>query len=154
MNKDLPSMKSFGTILIVEDDPVSQKLMQELCRKLEYNVVVVGNGEDALRLIQASSAYVAILVDIGLPGMDGVECIKRIREVDSENARHTPIVAVTGLEETSDKDVCLNAGADDYLSKPFAPDQLRKRLLRWLYQPARPNLNLLEGTASTDLNHS
>ena len=87
--------------------------------------------------------FAAILLDLTLPGMDGYECTKRIRELERGGKRRIPIIALTGRATASDRNACLAAGMNDYISKPFNHEELRRILLRWVYEPNRPNLKVL-----------
>jgi len=88
--------------------------------------------------------YAAILMDITLPGIDGYECTRRIRRMELESGRRTPIIALTARAAQSDHDAAKEAGMDDWMSKPFEPEDLRKSLLRWVYDPTHPNLKTLQ----------
>lgn len=130
------------TLLIIEDNETQQYVLQELCRKFDYDVHIVSSGEEALSAL-ACTHYAAILMDIALGGMDGFECTRQIREMELKLKRRTRIVAVTG--HTEDKHRCLASGMDDYISKPFEIDDFRLMLLRNAYQPTKVNLKLLRG---------
>jgi CheY-like chemotaxis protein len=130
------------TLLIVEDNENEQYALAQLVQKFDYETKVVGSAEEALVAV-VTTRFAAILLDVTLPQMDGFECAKRIREMEIPDERHTPIIALTGRATAADRQACLAAGMDDYLSKPFDPEALRRILLRWLYQPNRPNLKVL-----------
>lgn len=91
--------------------------------------------------------YAAILLDLTLPGISGYECARMLRaeEQRRNTQKQTPIIALTASNLEEDKVACMQASMDDYLAKPFDPEDLRKVLLRWVYQPARPNLKILKG---------
>lgn len=131
-----------ATLLIIEDNETQQYVLKELCLKFDYDAHIVSSGEEALSAL-ACTRYAAILMDIALGGMDGLECTRRIREQESTLKRRTPIIAVTGHLEERQK--CLAAGMDDYISKPFEIEDFRLMLLRNAYQPAKVNLKLLRG---------
>jgi CheY-like chemotaxis protein len=132
------------TILVIEDNETEQYVLTQLLERFDYNVDVVESGEAALIAIGIAK-YAAILMDVTLPGMDGYDCTAQIRRMELEVNRHTPIIALTGRTESSDQNACLASGMDDYMSKPFEPEELRKMLLRWVYDPAHPNLKVLPG---------
>jgi len=132
-------------ILIVEDDRAEQRVLEELLRKFDYEADIVSSGEEAIDKLRAST-YAAVIMDITLPGMSGYDCTRRIRELDKRLGRHTSIVALTARAETVDKRNCFDCGMDDYMCKPFNPEELRKMLLRWVYLPAHPNLKVLPGS--------
>lgn len=89
--------------------------------------------------------YAALLMDIRLPTMDGLGCARQIRarEQREKTLAAVPLTALTISAEF--RQACDEAGMNDYLIKPFDPEDLRKVLLRWVYQPSRPNLKLLKG---------
>jgi CheY-like chemotaxis protein len=130
------------TLLIIEDNQNEQYALAQLVQKFDYDTQAVSSGEDALVALSAGR-FAAILMDLTLPQMDGFECAKRIREIEKLTQQHTPIIALTGRATAADRQACLAAGMDDYLSKPFDPEALRRILLRWLYQANRPNLKVL-----------
>lgn len=135
---------TIATILAVEDNLTHQYVVRRLCEMFEYDVHIVDTAEKALSAV-AMTNYAAILMDLSLPGMDGLECAKKIREQEqARGAPPIPIVALTAANAVQDKNECFRAGMNDYLSKPFDPEDLRKVLLRWVYHPSRPNLKLLK----------
>ena len=110
------------TILIVEDDPSVKNLMTTTMKNHDYHYLVAQNGRVAI--MEASSHNPDIvLLDLGLPDMDGVEVIKNIRSWSQ-----MPIIVISARSEDSDKISALDAGADDYLTKPFSVDELLARL--------------------------
>lgn len=135
---------SVATLLSVEDNPSQQYVLKQLCESFDYEVHFVTSGEDAIGAL-ASTQYAAVLMDITLPGIDGFECTSRIREQERLTvSRRTPIIAVTARAFDQDRKACYDAGMDDYLCKPFKPDSLRRMLLKWVYQPDKPNMKLLQ----------
>jgi two-component system, sensor histidine kinase len=130
------------TLLIIEDNETQQFVLKALCEKFDYDAHIVSSGEEALSAL-ACAHFTAILMDIALGGMDGFECTRRIREIESRSKRRTPIIAVTA--HADDKHRCLAAGMDDFISKPFEIEEFRLMLLRNAYQPAKVNLKLLRG---------
>lgn len=131
-------------LLVVEDDPTQQKVIRILAETFGYGAVIVSTGKEALDALKVSdSCFDAILMDFKMPRMDGIETTRRIRESEAKTGRRTPIIAVTAYSSEFDQRACLEAGMDDYLSKPFEPESLRKVLLRWTYNSGKPNLRLL-----------
>ena len=109
-------------ILIVEDDPPVRNLITTTLKTNEYRYLVAANGESAI--LEASSHNPDIvLLDLGLPDMDGVEVIRRIRCWSQ-----MPIIVISARSEDADKIAALDAGADDYLTKPFSVAELLARL--------------------------
>ena len=119
-------------ILVVEDQIIEQKLLSLLAQKYGYEVQIVSSSEEALNEIEAGKLFSVILMDWKLPGIDGLDCTKRIRELERNRGYHTPIVAITGRAMHGDKIKCLGAGMDDYMSKPFSAEEFRQMLHRWI----------------------
>jgi len=115
---DTPSL----TILIVEDDPVSRSLASTVLTLNGHTVVTATNGVEALSLVD-QRPFDVILMDIQMPGMDGFELTKSIRQRENLVGR-VPIIALTANAMKEDRERCLASGMDDYISKPFAHDQL------------------------------
>lgn len=138
-------------ILVIEDNPIEQFVLKQLVEKFDYEAHVVFSGEEAIATIEAEN-FSAILLDLTLPGIDGLECARRIRQMESPSMLRLPIIAITARAELNDRIACEMAGIDDYLSKPFDPEELRKMLLRHLYQPNQPNLKILRRLEPEDVN--
>ena len=109
-------------ILVVEDDAPVRNLITTTLKAHDYRFITAENGEDAV-MEAASHNPDIILLDLGLPDIDGVEVITRIRSWSN-----TPIIVVSARSEDTDKIDALDAGADDYLTKPFSVDELLARL--------------------------
>ncbi len=110
------------TVLVVEDDVSVKNLMSVTLKANAYKYMIAENGESAI--MQASSHNPdVVLLDLGLPDMDGVEVIKKIRSWS-----YMPIIVISARSEDSDKIEALDAGADDYLTKPFSVEELLARL--------------------------
>jgi CheY-like chemotaxis protein len=125
-------------ILVVEDRQAEQYVLQHLLKKFKYDVQVMSSAEPAIDAVRLGS-FSAILMDITLPGMNGIECSKQIRAIEEEKGKHTPIIAVTAKSAETDRAACFDAGMDDYLIKPFTPEQLRLVLARFIQES--PQLN-------------
>ena len=109
-------------ILIVEDDPPIRNLIPVTLEAHEYRYIVAGNAATAI--LEATSHNPDImLLDLGLPDMDGVEVIRKIRSWSN-----MPIIVISARSDDADKIEALDAGADDYLTKPFSVDELLARL--------------------------
>jgi DNA-binding response OmpR family regulator len=112
-----------GTILVVEDDPRMQKVLQRMFRDEGYQVTIAGDGQmgiDAFRTCKP----VAVVLDLILPYVSGREVCKRVKSSSSE----TPIVVLSAINEVADKVLLLELGADDYVTKPFSPRELMARV--------------------------
>lgn len=124
------------TVLVVEDDMSVKNLMTTTLKAHNYNYLTAMNGEMAL--LEASSHNPdLIILDLGLPDIDGIDLIKKIRSWSN-----LPIIVVSARSEDSDKIEALDAGADDYLTKPFSVDELLARL-----RVAERRMNMVPGDA-------
>lgn len=110
-------------ILIAEDEVTIARVLKVMLEKNKYAVDMVHNGSDALDYIQAVG-YDALVLDIMMPGKDGIEVLK----ADRAEGNTTPALFLTAKAEVADRVVGLDAGADDYLPKPFEPDELISRV--------------------------
>jgi len=113
-----PTFVSKSRILLAEDNLVNQRLVQRILEKEGHQVVVVGNGREAVDLWSKQS-FDLILMDVQMPQMDGLEATRAIRESEKPTNAHTPIVALTAHAMKGDQDRCLETGMDAYLSKPI-----------------------------------
>ena len=126
-------------IMLVEDNPVNQELAQHMLQHLGCSCTVARHGREALVALERDT-FDAVLMDCQMPEMDGFEATAaiRLREAFQGTDRRMPIVALTAGAVEGDRDKCLAAGMDDYLSKPFSLEQLERTLRRWL--PAVPGM--------------
>lgn len=118
-------------LLVAEDNPVNQKLIVRLLEKLGLPSDVVGNGAEAVEAFSLRP-YSVVLMDCQMPDMDGFEATAAIRHQNQQNGTHTPIIAITAHAMKGDRERCLSAGMDDYITKPIKPDILKKVLDQWL----------------------
>lgn len=116
-----------ANILLVEDNLINQKIVILSIQKLVKNVDVANNGKEALDKF-GTSKYDLILMDIQMPVMDGILATKKIREIEASTNEYTPIMAITANALAGDKENCLAAGMNDYLSKPFQPETLIQKM--------------------------
>jgi len=119
-------MTSNIKILVVEDHFINQELMKEMLDRLECQVDTAENGREALEQI-GTNDYDVIFMDLQMPEMDGLEATRKIREIQ-EGKKKTPIIALTANAMQGDQKKCLDAGMDDYLSKPFEVKDIEKLL--------------------------
>jgi CheY-like chemotaxis protein/HPt (histidine-containing phosphotransfer) domain-containing protein len=130
-----------GRVLLVEDNPVNREVAIGLLELLGCHVDSAEDGRQALE-VSAASAYDLIFMDCQMPIMDGFTATARIRERERQTqAARTPIIALTANAMAGDRDHCLAAGMDDYLSKPFSQDQMKEMLSRWLSQTDHSSLH-------------
>ena len=116
-------------LLVVEDNPVNQRVATAQLRRLGCDVDVAANGLEALAAL-SRQPYDLVLMDCQMPEMDGFEATKSLRAREG-GRRRTPIVAMTANALRGDREACLDAGMDDYLSKPTRPEELFRVLERW-----------------------
>ncbi|MGD1055825.1 MAG: response regulator [Solirubrobacteraceae bacterium] len=122
-------------VLIAEDNPINDQVATALLRKQGLRSVVAHNGREAVEMALGSDDYAAILMDCQMPELDGYEATRRIR--DAESGRHIPIIAMTAHSMTGDRERCLAAGMDDYLSKPVRAEELEAVMAQHLSGRAR-----------------
>lgn len=122
-----------GHILLVDDNEFNRKVALKQLDKLNYSVTVAIDGHQALDCYKNTN-FDLILMDCHMPIMDGYQATACIREVELSTGRHIPIIAMTANAMLGDKEICLNAGMDDYLSKPIIISELSSVLLKWLPQ--------------------
>jgi PAS domain S-box-containing protein len=113
-------------VLVAEDNPVNRKLVTTLLRKRGHMVKAVENGREAVETIrsQAGTPFEVVLLDLQMPEMGGLEAAGVIREQEGEGPRRLPLIALTAHAMPGDRDRCLEAGMDGYLSKPIDVDEL------------------------------
>jgi two-component system KDP operon response regulator KdpE len=124
------------TVLVAEDERPLRDFVRRNLEVRGYRVLAAGNGLEAMAFFNSESVDL-VVVDLMMPHMDGLEVIRRIRQVSQ-----APVVVLSALDEEADKVRALNLGADDYLTKPFGVDELLARIQavmrrsRWSAQPA------------------
>jgi PAS domain S-box-containing protein len=124
-------------VLLVEDRPVNQHVGIEMLRRFNVDVVLAEDGQQAVERTQ-QERFDLILMDNQMPVMDGLTATRRIRELEQERGGlRTPIVALTAHAMSGDRERCLEAGMDDYVSKPFRISDIERVLAEWL--PNDPN---------------
>lgn len=126
-----PNGTSEKMILLAEDNPVNQKVTALQLQKLGYSSYAVGNGKQAVEELGRGS-YALIFMDCQMPEMDGFQATKTIRHAEALTGCHIPIIGLTACAMEGDRDRCIAAGMDDYLSKPSSSEKLKSALLRWL----------------------
>ncbi len=114
-------------ILLAEDNVVNQKLAVKVLGKRGYGVTVAGNGKEAVNLF-TQEHFNVILMDVQMPEMDGLEATGRIRQWEEGQGTHVPIIAMTAHAMKGDREKCLAAGMDAYVSKPIRPEQLMETI--------------------------
>jgi CheY-like chemotaxis protein len=117
------------TVLLVEDNEVAQFAAKRLLTRLGYEVETAVTGEIALDLIQKNYVnYSFVLLDIGLPGIDGLKVAEEIRQEEKANGTYLPIIALTGHAGDAEEKKCYDAGIDDFMNKPANAEKLKQVL--------------------------
>jgi CheY-like chemotaxis protein len=139
-NKELPASEpTFSEddkrkirILLVEDNPINQRVAQSMLKKMGFRADVVGNGQEAINALQ-TIPYNLVLMDCQMPEMDGFEATRCIRQQGSKalNPR-IPIIALTAANMQGDREKCIQAGMSDFIAKPVQKRELEKMLAKWL----------------------
>lgn len=114
-------------ILLAEDNPINQKVALHLLQRQGHQVKIANNGEEVLKSLKKDK-FDLILMDIQMPKMDGLKATAAIRLQEKKSKLHIPIIAMTAHALKGDRKKCLDAGMDDYLSKPVNPDKLKKTI--------------------------
>ncbi len=120
-----------GLVLIAEDNPVNQKVAILQLKKLGYGSVAVGSGRKAVEELKTKN-YKLVLMDCQMPDMDGFETTNVIRKSETMTGKHIPIIGLTAHAMEGDRDKCIAAGMDDYLSKPTSLDKMSRMLAKWI----------------------
>lgn len=120
-----------GNLLLVEDNIINQQVALAMLDAADYQITLAEHGAEAVDAVK-SDRFDLILMDCQMPVMDGYEATKKIRALETDT--HTPIIAVTANAMDGDRERCLEAGMDDYLSKPFKVDDLEAMINRWVKQ--------------------
>ncbi|MFI5120846.1 MAG: response regulator [Thermoanaerobaculia bacterium] len=131
-------------VLLAEDSAVNQLLVVRLLEKRGHSVAVVANGKEALAALEKED-FDAVLMDVQMPEMDGFEATARIRKREEETGRHVPIVALTAHAMRGDRERCVRAGMDGYLSKPIRAAELIETLENL---PTGPSIPRVQAQAS------
>jgi len=137
---DNPPQLHGKQILLVEDNLINQQIAKELLEATGIHLDIVNNGLEAVEGIQ-NRCYDLVLMDIQMPQMDGYQATQRIREQTQEQSQSLPIIAMTAHAMDGDREKCLTAGMDDYITKPIHPAKLYATLSHWLDFPTPPESN-------------
>jgi CheY-like chemotaxis protein len=113
-------------ILIAEDDPVSRRILEATLVRAGYDVVVTSNGNDAWVVLRGDNAPLLAVLDVMMPGIDGLEVCRRVRQLPASTPAYLILLTALGSKEAIVRGI--EAGANDYLSKPFDRDELRARV--------------------------
>jgi CheY-like chemotaxis protein len=127
VHKELKDIK----ILLVEDNLINQKITLLTLQPLVHSIDTASNGKEALDKFGTSS-FDIILMDIQMPVMSGLLAAEKIRALESSTSTHIPIIAITANAMLGDREKCISAGIDDYISKPFQPSALIEKIKKYI----------------------
>jgi CheY-like chemotaxis protein len=127
---DVHSRYSRLSLLLAEDDPISRMIIEKYSALRGWNVTVAQNGKEAIDMFR-STFFNAILMDMQMPVINGINATGIIRMLEKPVHQHTPIIAITAHVLKGDREACLNAGMDDYLPKPVDIDEFFAVVERW-----------------------
>ena len=117
-------------VLVVEDNETNQVVMEYMLEDLGHGYRLAENGREALDILQSFQPDL-ILMDVAMPVMSGIEATRQIRKMERDTGRHVPIIGVTAHALSGDREKCLAAGMDDYLSKPVIKNALAEKIDHW-----------------------
>jgi PAS domain S-box-containing protein len=117
-------------LLIAEDNVINQRVVLKTLHRYGFQTETVGDGRQALEALEAGE-YDLVLMDVQMPGMDGLQATREIRSREQSTGRHIPIVALTAHAMASERDKCLAAGMDAHITKPIRPDELIETILEF-----------------------
>jgi CheY-like chemotaxis protein len=141
-----PEWRARLNILVAEDNEINALLTRTLLERDGHSVRIARNGQEVLDAMDEPDATTDIvLMDLHMPGMDGFEATRRIRAL-ADDRSSVPVIALTANAMADDRQTCLTAGMDDYLSKPVAPDALARMLADWSHR--RSDLGLAPADAA------
>jgi CheY-like chemotaxis protein len=128
---------SFIDVLVAEDNDVNQIVFTQILQATGLAFLVVGNGQEAIEAWEKLTPRI-IMMDVSMPVMNGHEATRRIRDIERGQGHRVPIVGVTAHALESDRELCLDSGMDDYMSKPISPELLEEKIGLWLGKSERP----------------
>jgi CheY-like chemotaxis protein len=127
---DRPMFRKDIEVLVAEDNAINRIVFSQILDAAGISCRIVGNGAEAVEAWRRSRPSI-ILMDVSMPVMDGLTATEEIRRLETTAGGHVPIVGVTAHAFDGDRDMCLAAGMDDYLTKPISPESLEDKIWRW-----------------------
>jgi len=118
-------------VLVCEDNEVNQIVFSQILQGTDYRFRMANNGREGLGLYKILNPAL-IIMDVSMPQMNGLEATRAIRELEKQTGNHVPIIGVTAHAIKGDMEKCLDAGMDDYLTKPVSPDRLIEKIAAWM----------------------
>lgn len=144
------AIENHTLILLVEDNTVNQKVAINILNRLGYAAQIANNGQEAVDMLD-QLPYGLVLMDCQMPVMDGFDAARAIRNLEKDTRKHIPIIAMTANAMQGDRERCLEAGMDDYVSKPIEPKTLSAVLAKWLPNEEPPAMPDTAGDAVIDM---
>ncbi len=132
--KDVPALQDKPLslhVLVAEDNDVNQIVFTQILQSTGLSFVIARNGAEAVDIWRERDPAI-ILMDVSMPVMNGHQATRKIRELEAQTGGHVPIIGVTAHALESDRELCIAAGMDDYLSKPISPEMLEQKINAWL----------------------
>ncbi|HVK99803.1 MAG TPA: response regulator, partial [Dongiaceae bacterium] len=130
VQRDWQQLAQGRLALIVEDNPVNQMVLKASLTKLGLRTLVANNGDEAIAMVLAQPVDI-VLMDCQMPVLDGFEATRAIRQLGDDRSL-VPIIAITANAMSKDRERCVEAGMNDYMSKPVDMQELKEKLLKWL----------------------
>ncbi|MFQ5583388.1 MAG: response regulator, partial [Calditrichia bacterium] len=137
-------------VLLAEDNRINQKIILRLLKKMNFNVSIAGNGTEAV-LKAKSDKFDLVLMDVQMPEMDGLTATRKIRELEKESGTHVPIIAITAHAMKGDREKCLDAGMDEYLTKPIKSEHLQKMIAKIMGNGNPATVNIEDNAQSNQI---
>lgn len=134
VDQHMSNSLSGATVMLVEDNAINQKVMIRFLEKWNIEVVLAENGVEAVQKMEDNAAINMVLMDLQMPEMDGYEATRNIRQLDSKYKANIPIIALTAAALKEVKEKVFASGMNDYLTKPFNPPELQKKLEHYILE--------------------
>ncbi len=139
-NAKLTPEGGMNMILVAEDNEINQIVIEETLLQAGHEFKIFDDGQKLIDEFQSQGADL-ILMDVSMPGMNGLDASRAIRKLEETIGGHVVIIAVTAHALNGDREMCLEAGMDDYISKPLAPNDLDRMIESWLKESASPAMS-------------
>ncbi len=131
-------LKMLGMVMLVDDNEINRFMLEDFLRSKHFNVVTAGSGLDFLARVGEIQPDV-VLMDIQMPGIDGLETTRRLRAHSNSELASVPVIAITALAMPGDRERCLQAGANEYLSKPLRLEEMRALIQKYIEKDIKSN---------------
>ena len=117
-------------MLIAEDNEVNQIVFKQIMQNLNYEFLIAKNGQEAVEMFLKHKPRI-VCMDVSMPIMNGLDATREIRSYERKTNIRTPIIGVTAHAINGDMEKCIEAGMDDYITKPVSPDHMARKLFEW-----------------------